>query len=279
MTGPTPLAETMSAALIDAFVRTTPGFVAQFAERFGSCWGLYVLGEELQKVDVDDVVHEEADVVLWGTAARGTKTYRAVLYLCSLGHGPQATMLNRSLFEDALTARWTELNREEAMSRIDAQEKHNRHLWTETFKNRELDLGSLGDLPPLSAEDLDQLERDFGPYGTRPWTGHVNLRQLVEELDPVWGDENERLLLDWMQSVHLRHANLTVHNTASSVVKPRFTDDRPIYDAEAGDEDIAVALLMGFWAYGNLFRVVLRGEQRGRFEAFYTERLPTLLKP
>src|SRR5207342_1170484 len=96
-------------------------------------------------------------------------------------------MLNRSLFEGALTARWTELNRAAAIRRIDAQEKHNRHLWTEMFKDRELDPGELADLPPLSDKDLDQLESDFGPYGTEPWTGHATLRALVEELDEDWG--------------------------------------------------------------------------------------------
>ncbi len=268
----------VTSVLLEAYGRSVPRFVTQFPDQFSSCWELYARGDELQKVEREDFEYEDADIVLWGTAARGTKTYRAVLFLCSLGHGPQATMLNRSLFEDALTARWAELNRAEAIRRIDAQEKHNIHLWTETFRNRELDLGVLSDLPPLTENDLDQLEEDFGPYGTKPWTGHKNLRALVEELDKDWGDQNERGLLDWMHSVHLRHANLTLHNTASSVVKPRTENERPIYEAAESEDDIAVALLCGFWAYGHLFRVVLRGEQRQRFEAFYAERMPTFFQ-
>jgi hypothetical protein len=81
-----------------------------------------------------------------------------------------------------------------------------------------------------------------------------------------------------MMSVHLRHANLTLHNTASSVVKPNAKEDKQIYAADANDDDIAIALQCGFWAYANLFRVVLSGEERTRFEGFYAERMPSFFR-
>jgi hypothetical protein len=119
-----PTALKINAGLLAAFRNHVERFVPAFADRIYTSWELFWLSERLSKVKVPDVEHRTADVVLYGTASRGIKTYRSVLYLCSLGFGPQAMMLNRSLIEDALTARWTELHRDEAMQRIDRHERH-----------------------------------------------------------------------------------------------------------------------------------------------------------
>jgi hypothetical protein len=124
-------AEGICAVLLDTFRNHLVPFVPLVADRLETSWQLLALGERLVKVEVADFQHETSDVILWGTAIRGTKTYNAVLYLCSLGYGPQATMLNRTLIEDALTARWTELNRDEAQELIERHEQHNLHLASE----------------------------------------------------------------------------------------------------------------------------------------------------
>jgi hypothetical protein len=40
----------------------------------------------------------------------------------------------------------------------------------------------------------------------------------------------------------------------------------PFYDSGESEDDIAGALLVGLWAYGNLYRVILYGDQRKEFE-------------
>ena len=275
-----PAAVRVCGALLDTFRNHVARFVPPVADRLESCWELCAEGQRLSKVEIPDFRHETADVILWGTALRGLKTYRAVLYLCSLGYGPQAMMLNRSLIEDTLTARWAELHREEAMERIARHERHNLYLWVETLKNRELDLGALADLAPLSEAEVGSARDDFGRYGERPWTGHRNIVNLFEDLAADWGDDNERDLLGHVRSIYLRYANLTVHNTASSISKPSFPDDTTIsYSAAESEDDVAGALLLAFWAFGQLFRVMLRGEQRDDFETFYAKRMPTFFQP
>jgi hypothetical protein len=45
-------------------------------------------------------------------------------------------MLNRTLIEDALTARWAELNRPQAQELVERHEKHNIHIWRDVLANR-----------------------------------------------------------------------------------------------------------------------------------------------
>lgn len=267
------------AGLLQAFENHTARFVPPYADRMLTSWELMDLAERLSKVKVPGFEPGEADVVLYGTAARGHKTYRALLYLCSLGFGPQAMMLARSLIEDALTARWTELHSDDAIERIVRHEKHMAYVFSETLKERKLDLGDLANLEPLTEDELKAAIEDFGKYGQRPWTGHRGLVELSKDLDEDWGDENERYLLGHVCAIHLRYVNLTLHNTAVSIAKPSYPNDvTAAYDAGESEDGIAGALMVGFWAFAHLFRVILRGELRDEFEAFYEQNMQSFIR-
>jgi Family of unknown function (DUF5677) len=277
--GGDPRVEKINSALLAAFKTHVERFVPQFANRIYLSWELLGLAERLGQVRVQGFEPKTADVILYGTASRGMKTYRGSLYLCCLGFGPQAMILNRSLIEDALTARWAELHRDEALERLTRHEQHMLYLFAETMKKRELDPGALADLDPLTDEELAQATSDFGQHGELAWTGH-SIWKLFEKVADEWGDQKERDLLVHMRSFALRYANLTTHNTAASIAKPTFIeDDRPFYNAGESKDDIGAALLSGFWAFGNLYRVVLYGEQREEFEAFYADHIMEFFQP
>jgi hypothetical protein len=188
-------------------------------------------------------------------------------------------MLARSLIEDALTARWAELHPEDAIERIKSHDKHLAHVFADTLRERKLDLGDLENLEPLSEDELKQAKADFGKYGQRPWTGHSGPAELSKELEPDWGDKKEQHLLGHVRDIHLRYVNLTLHNTAVSIEKPTYPDDvTASYDAAESDDEVAGALMVGFWAFAHLYRVVLRGEQRAEFEAFYAANMQSFIR-
>jgi hypothetical protein len=112
-----------------------------------------------------------------------------------------------------------------AWKRIERHERHMTYLFAETLKERELDLGALEQLDPLSKEELEQAGQDFGRFGQLGWTGHGNIVSLFETVEEQWGDEKERGLLAHVRSIALRYANLTVHNTATSIARPTFLED------------------------------------------------------
>jgi hypothetical protein len=65
-----------------------------------------------------------AGVLLVVIYARASKSFKASLLLASDGYGPQARMINRSLFEDMATGHWVKRNREAALPQLD---KHGRY--------------------------------------------------------------------------------------------------------------------------------------------------------
>lgn len=252
-------------------------FLETPAPELGRCFELFSLASRDEPLDVS----READEILYRIAARATKTFRAVLHLCVLGHGEQGTMLNRSLFEDVLTAHWVYLNSDEAVERLRKHERHTAVLWKERLSGRGLALGPLADLPDLTDDEREELQSLFGAYGQNAWTG-LTTYQLLEAIEAPWGDDNERLLLGHMYDVHLRYANTTVHVTSQSLLKPKADPDRPgleIYDAAPSDRDVPIALLAAFWAYANLMRIVLPGSHRDALVAFYQQNMPLFFRP
>jgi Family of unknown function (DUF5677) len=252
-------------------------FIETHASDLRRCFELFSLAERSESLEVS----READEILYRIAARATKTFRAALHLCILGHGEQATMLNRSLFEDLLTAHWVDLNPDEAVERLQKHERHTAMLWKEHPADRGLDLGALADLPDLTDEERKELQSLFGLRGQIAWTG-LTTYDLVEAVEASWGGDEEQFLLWHMHDVHLRHANRTIHVSAEALLRPTADPERPdllIYDAAPSDRDVPIALLAAFWAYANLMRLVLPGSQRDALVTFYRENMPLFFRP
>jgi hypothetical protein len=252
-------------------------FIEAHASDLDRCLELFSLAERSEPLEVS----READEILYRIAARGTKTFRAVLHLCTLGHGEQATMLNRSLFEDLLTAYWVDLNPDEAVGRLQKHERHTTMLWKEHLADRGLDLGALADLPDLTDEERKELQSLFGLRGEIAWTG-LSTYKLVKAVEASWGDDGEQVLLWHMHDVHLRYANRTIHVSGEALLRPTAHPERPdlvIYDAAPSGRDVPIALLAAFWAYANLMRLVLPGSQRDALVAFYRENMPLFFRP
>lgn len=273
MNDPVRTAAAFSATLANQAQR----FVTPFAARFRSCVEILALSEALvsQQHKEQRSTYENGDVLIWGIGTRTIKTYRATVYLASLGHGTQGVILARTLIEDALTVAWVDSNRDEALRLMDMHERHSKHLWGKLLAERNLDLGNFASLTPLDPEELKKMAKAFGQYGERSWTGHRNLISLYKAIRGDWNPPNERDLLDHVVEVDLRYANLRTHNTALSIGRPQDIGNSHLYDASESTDDIPSALLLGFWAFAHATKHMLREPYRDQFMALYYERMPS----
>jgi hypothetical protein len=188
--------------------------------------------------------------------------------------------LNRSLFEDLLTAHWVNLNPDEAAERLQKHERHTEMLWKEHLTDRGVDLGALADSPDLTDEERKELTSLFGQWGQISWTG-LTTYELVTAVESSWGDDREQGLLWHMHDVHLRHANRTIHVSADGLLRPTAHPERSdllLYDAAPSDRDVPIALLAAFWAYANLMRLVFPRSQRDALVAFYRVNMPLFFR-
>jgi len=173
---------------------------------------------------------------------------------------------------------WADVNREEAIRVMELHTRHARQIWRDLFDARGFDVTAFAHLEPFTDEEQAEIRILFGPYATKSWTG-LSPYQLHKEVRDSWVNDNERVLLDHVFSVSLRYANLRLHSTSTSMIRPKETTEAALlYDAGESDEDIAVALLISFWALTHTLRHLLAEPLRGELMAFYYERMPTFFR-
>jgi hypothetical protein len=234
---------------------------AQFGRAIDACEDL--LGFAVGNVLADWTgkgVESEADELVAGEIARGTKTFRASLDLCLSGYGPQAAMLNRSLFEGMAVAHWISANPEEAVERFRRHELHSRATWKQRLASRGwLDsVDSSGDVE-LTPEEREELDGEFGVYGDRPWYGIRNLRLLVEAIEHMWPEGPPRVdLWDFFAIPHADN-NQTLHSGARALGTGLLARRHDGMTLDAGPSDVQVkrGLLGAYWSYAQLLGLML----------------------
>ena len=101
-----------------------------------------------------------ADALIHSIFARSTRTYEAVVeHLGNRGFAEQGAMLNRSLFEDMVDARWVSLNPDLAVERLRQHERYSQALRLDVEQRfPEYLPGSLKEFdPPMSDDQRKQL--------------------------------------------------------------------------------------------------------------------------
>lgn len=154
----------------------------------------------------------EHELLIAAETAHAAKTFRAVITLVEVGFGEQAAMLNRGLFEGMAVAHWVASNSEKAVERYRSQSRHTRLLWAQTIRRLEWD-GPAGALPEPKAGELEALGEMFGPYGTRRWTGHRNLPEVIREIEDQWDDQGRQQPWTFHDVAH-RDNNLVLRSGA-----------------------------------------------------------------
>lgn len=122
--------------------------------------------------------------------ARATKTYRATLSLAEGGFGQQAQVLSRSIFESWMLIAWALRRPEEA----DEQAQLHTLLALDLHRAARQTAGYWPGDP--KEEFLTPAERKravelFGRRGTAYWSGHRQLKELVDEVLAPMDDDHE----------------------------------------------------------------------------------------
>lgn len=191
---------------------------------------------------------ESVDPIILAEGARATKTYGATVRLLASGFGPQASMLNRALFEGMAIAHWAHANPHRAVELFKKHGRHSELLWGDAFEKadpadaRVIDAGS--------EEERTELGGLFGTYGTKLWTGHRSLYDLLPEIEDQWPEGSAREQLWWFFRVAHRDNTQVLHSTALGLsAGVARTADALLLDAGPSDSYLDRGMLGGLWSY------------------------------
>lgn len=221
--------------------------LADFSENALNPWG----GRTIKKAAIDDP--PVADEIFALGFARSAKTYKAAIRLVKQGFGEQAAMLNRSLFEGMAVGFWVHHNEEKACERF--TEAYTYDLYQQARLVEQAGWLSVEDGPhgpEIAPEELADLEKKFGKYGERPWTGHSNIRELVTNIERHWPEDEHKLLWNFLRIVH-RDNNQLLHATVSGLASAgNRMDEEGIYlSIGPSPARIEKGLFAAYWPFAN----------------------------
>lgn len=190
---------------------------------------------------------------------RSSKTLGAILNLCREGYGEQAAMLNRSLFEGMAVAHWVHVQPAEAEPRLKDALRYDPHLaavlvqevgWAE-----EIDANELRDAR-LEGDGLAAMQKKFGKFGDRMWTGHRSLPDLLKSIEGQW-DDGGKQLWQFFKVVN-RDNNQLLHATASGLRSAfsRHVEGGATVWVGPSNVHIGQALFGAYWTYGQTLTLV-----------------------
>jgi hypothetical protein len=197
-----------------------------------------------------------ANVLLNVFYARSSRTYQAIVeHLGERGFGEQGAMLNRSLWEDMVDARWVSLNPELADERLRQHHRYSEQLRLDTAKRFEDFFGEdIADKeldPPMDDVERGALRKHFGRWGTGSWTGR-DLHERFREILPTWQDTRQRrqaeFVFAWLHQLN----NETLHPTAYSLGKlggPSSIGNELHFRLGSTQHLLKEVLWFAFWTY------------------------------
>lgn len=118
---------------------------------------------------VDPKATPESLAVNW-TTARSYRTYLVVVHLCKCGYGLQAAMLNRTLFEDMISAHWAIKHPKAAATRMAEHDAYTATLRAEGYEKHGMNKPRGENLPTYTKKQRERLDRRYR-RGASGWTG------------------------------------------------------------------------------------------------------------
>ena len=157
--------------------------------------------------------HEQLLVALF---SRSLRTYSGAVELARIGYGPQAVMLNRSLFEDMIDAHWITVEPELSVRLAEDHHQHIRMLNSDLL--RELKLMPEDEIPTFTSGQRKLLTDLFGRHGAQSWT-RLSIHERAQAVEHLWHDEEGgREALQFYRRVAHAEANRILHVSAHSML-------------------------------------------------------------
>jgi hypothetical protein len=187
--------------------------------------------------------------------ARSTRTYEAVVeHLGNRGMAEQGAMLNRSLFEDMVDARWVSLHSGLALQRLHEHERYSHALRLDVAKRFPgyLPQGTLKELdPPMSEQERKESKKHFGRFGDGPWTGEGSYGRF-KAIETTWPEGLARRRSDFFRAWLHRLNNETLHLSAYSLARvggPQLVGNELHFRLGSTEAYLTQTLWCAFWTY------------------------------
>ena len=220
---------------------------------------------------------DEPRALLLVILQRSIDSFDAIVHLCRVGLPVQALMVARSLFEDMVSGFWLTVDERQALAleRIRDQGDFLVLLSNDSIRAYPHRFSIDPDEHPDLEARRPEFQEKFGTYGERTWVG--SLYNAVQDIKPRWeelGGDADTLSI-YYAAVH-RHANLHLHNTATSLTRGlrglgQSGERKLLDDADALDLDIALrAAYMCLAGYSQLV-VTQFGHDRSKVQAMTEE--------
>jgi hypothetical protein len=209
----------------------------------------------------------EASLIVSGTIARSTATFKCVVKLCRLGYGEQASMLNRTLFEDMISAHWATRFPKRAARLLKRHDEWARVRRAKAFDKHHVTYDLSTPLPQWSGKRKKRLQTLFR---TGSWTGR-SIPRMVIMVAPLWGAESERM--HRLHDVWHQGHNILMHYSARTLGLRIHENHDGSYAFHTGPSKhfVGTALGFAFWTYANTISLGLKGNALDDLNALATK--------
>lgn len=238
-----------------------PGIEQQYADSFAACDALEQFAREHRPPE-----GVGGTPVLTWTLARSARTFKTIVKLCRMGYGQQASMLNRTLFEDMVYAHWAARFPVRSTRLV---------VWHEQFvKLRRIELykrhGIPTDMKPPDWDDVRH-RRMRALFRRQSWTGR-SIPKMVEMIEDQWPEGRDRDRLNRMHDVLHQGHDMLMHHSARSMSIGVVVHDNGSTTFNIGPSTDLVALALGFafWTYANTISLTVVGDDLAALSALVT---------
>jgi hypothetical protein len=224
------------------------GIKEKFRGQIDSAERLFRYAEGLLADWAGRPVESVSDGLILALFGRSLDTAKASVGLAADGYGAQASMLNRSLFEDMIDVHWISIREEDAEHCYEDHLQHGRMLLADAVAKYPEHYAEI-ELPEFDAAERKALDGDYGRFGHKSWT-KVNLHERVSLVEHLWTDDAGRSTLHFFHDIAHRENNQTLHVSSATLGKIL-----EFYDGEIGlsvgpREDMVDRALFGtFWVF------------------------------
>jgi Family of unknown function (DUF5677) len=236
-------------------VQPEQALLDEFAPYFDGCEDLRQFAQQHRPPHAPK--HKAGLIVTW-TGARSYRTFLTVIHLCACGYGQQAAMLNRTLFEDMVSAHWAVRHPDIADVRMIEHDQYTALLRAEAFDKHELKRSTNNSLPTYTDEERAKLDKRYR-NGSASWTSKT-IPAMVGAIAPMW-EPFDRRLLNQLHDVGFRALNTLLHHSSASLSQgARITDEGVIFDVGPSQKFVAAALGFAFWTFANTYSLLVEDD-------------------
>jgi hypothetical protein len=229
----------------------------EFGPQIRACERLYECAKALTKAWPGRPVEDTPDGLIVSLFTRSLDTFMAAVRLASRGYGAQAQMLNRSLFEDMIDVHWVATDPEAAKQRYKDHHQHGRMLLADAVSKHPDHYAEI-ELPEFDAEERKELDRLYGQWGSKSWSG-INLHQRVGLVEHHWKDDAARQTLRFFHDIAHRENNQTLHVSSAGFnanVEVSSEGDQLSFRVGPRLDALDRALFGSFWIFDNTIGLI-----------------------